>query len=48
MTSPTDRSKNVRRAKRSSLGRKQKNKILREGTTPRLLSLDKPVQPKKG
>jgi hypothetical protein len=48
MTSPTDKSKNVRRAKRSSLGRKQKNKILRDGTTPKLLTLDRPVTPKKG
>ena len=44
MSSPTNKTRNIRRAKKMSIGKKQKNKIRREGSTPRLLKLDKPVR----
>ena len=42
MTSPTDKTENRRRAKKISMGRLRKNKVRRQGSTPRLFALDKP------
>ena len=45
MTSPTDKTNNCREAKKAKMGRKAKNKLRREGTTPVLFALNKPVSP---
>lgn len=41
MTSPTDKTNNRRRSKKLKAGRKKKNKIRVQGTTPELFALDK-------
>ena len=46
MTSPTDKTNNVRRAKKSKVGRKKKNKVRSIGTTPEAFALNKPDTPK--
>jgi hypothetical protein len=46
MTSPSDITKNRRKAREIRRGRTRKNKVNREGTTPELFKLDKPVAAK--
>ncbi len=43
MTSPTDKTRRCRKAKKAKMGRKAKNKLRQVGTTPPLFALDKPV-----
>lgn len=41
MTSPTDKTNNRRRSKKLKAGRKQKNQVRRQGTTPELFAPNK-------
>ncbi len=41
MTSPTDKTNRRREAKKVKAGRKKKNQLRREGTTPELFALNK-------
>jgi hypothetical protein len=43
MTSPTNKTKNRRKAKKVKQGQLQKNKVRAKGTTPVLFALNKPV-----
>jgi hypothetical protein len=43
MTSPTDITKRVRRAKKAAMGSARKNKVRVNGTTPTLIPLDRPT-----
>lgn len=47
MTSPTNKTKNCRRAKKVKQGQKHKNKVRVTGTTPVLFALNKPVPSQK-
>ncbi|WP_186647306.1 hypothetical protein [Fluviispira vulneris] len=43
MTSPTDKTNRCREAKKVKMGKKDKNKLRKTGTTPSLFSLNKPT-----
>jgi hypothetical protein len=47
MTSPTDITKNVRRAKKAKAGTPRKNQVRIKGTTPELFGLVKPTPNEK-
>ena len=43
MTSPTDKTNRCREAKKVKMGKQAKNKLRKTGTTPKLVTLNKPT-----